>query len=351
MPIKVTHVMLSRGFGGGERLFVDLCLALAQHGVQVQAIHNCDFVRRSTFDNIPGLSAVPISMWGGWDPFARAQIVRAINAYRPDLIHSHFARGASVAGTAARRMDIPVAANLHNYAALKYYRNINMFVPSTEDQKRYLMNNGVASRNIRIIPHFSRMEPVNQRVLERLPAAVFVSYGRFVRKKGFDVLLHAVRQLADHSQDIRLMLGGDGPERANLEALARSLDLGTRVEFSGWIDDVAAFLARGSFFVLPSIDEPFGIAVLEAMASGRTIITTNSKGPLEVLDEDTAYFVEIGNADSLARGMRSALDDTPLSLSRARAALTRYADRYHAEVVIPQFLSLYEDLRAATSLK
>ncbi len=109
MPLKVTQIMLSCGFGGGEPLFVDLCLTLAQHGVQVQAIYNRDFVRRSMFDNIPGLSAVPISIWGGWDPFARAQVVRAIDIFHPDLIHSHFARGASVAGTAARRCTtIPV---------------------------------------------------------------------------------------------------------------------------------------------------------------------------------------------------------------------------------------------------
>ncbi len=351
MPLKVTQVMLSRGFGGGERLFVDLCLALTQQGVQVQAIHDRDFVKRSALDSIPGLSVVPVAMWGGWDPFARARIVRAIGAYRPDLIHSHFARGAWVAGAAARRLNIPVAANLHNYAALKYYRNINMFVPGTEDQKCYLMENGVASCSIHVIPHFSLMAPADEHVVEHLSAAVFVGYGRFVRKKGFDILLRAVRRLADHGLDVRLVLGGDGPERPNLEAMARSLDLGTRVEFSGWIDDVRAFLARGSFFVLPSIDEPFGIAVLEAMANGRTIIATNSKGPLEVLDENTAYLVEAGDADSLARGMRRALDDTQQSLSKARAALTRYKECYHADVVIPQFLSLYEDLRASASRK
>jgi len=346
MPLKITQIMLTRGFGGGERLFVDLCIALAHRGVEVQAIHHRAFVKRDLLNSVPGLSTVPVSILGGWDPFARAHIARAISGFRPDAIHSHLARGAAIAGAAARDLDIPVVANLHNYAKLKYYRDVVMFVPGTEDQKRYLVENGVNSGRIRVIPHFSLMASADPPAFDQRPPGVFVSYGRLVAKKGFDVLLRALHLLIHNGIEARLVLGGDGPERANLEKLARTLGLGARVEFTGWIDDVAALLARGETFVLPSLDEPFGIVMLEAMARGRTIIATRSRGPLEVLGDDAAFLVDIGDSDSLARAMRTALSDTALSLDKARTGLALYKERYHADAVIPQFVSLYENLRS-----
>ncbi len=123
-------------------MFVDLCLALAQHGVEVQAIHNSAFVKRGILEQVRGIRAVPVHVRAGWDPFARAQVRRAITGFSPDAIHSHLARGALFAGAAARRLRIPAAANLHNYVKLKYYRGIDVIVPGTDDQRRYLLRHG-----------------------------------------------------------------------------------------------------------------------------------------------------------------------------------------------------------------
>lgn len=81
-----------------------------------------------------------------------------------------------------------------------------------------------------------------------------------------------------------LIIGGDGPEMANLKFQSEDLRLGDRVKFIGWIKDVKSFLKRIDIFVLPSLDEPFGIAVLEERAMGKTIVSTKSQGPKEILN-------------------------------------------------------------------
>jgi len=341
MTLKITQLMVSKGFGGAERLFIDISLALAETGVKVQAICHKDFVKKSALHH-PNIDMCDVNVYGEWDLWSARKITHAIREFQPAVIHSHLARGAWFAGRAARTLDIPLAVNLHNYVKLKYYRDAAMFVPGTEDQKNYLMQHGIAAQRIQVIPHFSLLNPVNELRSGDNACPVFVSVGRMVKKKGFDVLLQAFKMTLDQGMKARLIIGGDGAERAALLALVQHLDLAAHVKFHGWVEDVAAFLDSGDVFVLPSLDEPFGIVVLEAMARGKTIISTRTQGPVEVLNERMAYFAEVGDAVSLAHAMALALGDAQLRLDKAAAALDGYRSHYSRQVVIPQFIDLYK---------
>lgn len=345
MTLKITQLMLSKGFGGAERLFVDLALALAERDVSVQAVCHGDFVKKAALRH-PNISLAPVNVRGTWDLLAARRVTRAIRDFTPAVIHSHLARGAHFAGRAARTLGIPLAVNLHNYVDLKYYRNASMFVPGTEDQKNYLVQHGITAQRIEVIPHFSLLSPVEGPRVGGNAPPVFISYGRMVKKKGFDVLLQAFRAVLDRGMQCRLTIGGDGPERSALLQLAEELNLGEAVNFSGWIDDVAAFLDGGDVFVLPSLDEPFGIVVLEAMARGKAIISTKTQGPVEVLDETTAYFAEIGDAASLAQAMMMAAQHADERANKAAAALACFRRHYAEDVVVPRFIDLYRRLAA-----
>lgn len=341
MTLKITQLMISKGFGGAERLFIDMSLALAETGVKVQAICHKDFVKKSALHH-PNIDICAVNVRGAWDILSARKITHAIRGFQPAVIHSHLARGAWFAGRAARALGIPLAVNLHNYVKLKYYRDAAMFVPGTEDQKNYLMQRGIAAQRIQVIPHFSLLNPVAQLRDGDNACPVFVSYGRMVKKKGFDVLLQAFKVVLDQGFQARLIIGGDGAERAALLALVEHLNLASHVQFHGWVEDVAAFLDSGDIFVLPSLDEPFGIVVLEAMARAKTIISTRTQGPVEVLNEHMAYFAEVGDATSLAHAMTVALGDEQLRLDKAAAALASYRSHYSRQAVIPQFIDLYQ---------
>ena len=283
-------------------------------------------------------------MFATWDLLARLKLKRLVAAFQPDVVHTHLARGAFIGGKAAKALGIPAVVNLHNYIDLKYYKNINVFIPATEDQKNYLLSHGVPAGQITRMPHFSLLPAQAAQPLSATRSLHFVALGRMVKKKGFDVLLHAFRAYLDEAKTGLLTIGGDGDELETLHLLAAELDLLPNVNFTGWVEDAAEFLAQGDVFVLPSLDEPFGIVVLEAMASGKPIISTRTQGPITILDDQSAYFVEIGDFATLTQAMLQIKAKPFQATQRALIATTLYQSTYSAAAVVPQVEAIYRHL-------
>ncbi len=336
--------MLSKGFGGAERFFVDLSLALARRGHDIQALVDRRFMGRDRLENTNNISIVPVSVLGTWDSLAIARLRRHVAAYRPDILQGHLARAAKFAGAAARRLSIPLVVKTHNYVDLKYYRHVDRFVTTTVDQRNYLIGQGVGPQHVQVIPNFSALEVLPVQMPREHEPLRFVSYGRGVRKKGFDLLLRAFRQFLNTGRDADLTLAGEGPELSALKALCTHLNMNDKVSFPGWVDDVRGLLEGKSVFVLPSYDEPFGIVILEAMAAGIPIVSTRSKGPSETLDTKTAYLCDIGDQDGLCQAMIEAGSDPVARHEMAFLAQQRYVDLYSESAVVPQYEAVYRDL-------
>lgn len=340
--MRITQLMLAKGFGGAERSFVDLCRALAENGHDVQAIFHPRFSEAQRLTACAAIQSTCVNVRGNWDFPAGWQIAAKIREFGPAIIQAHLARGAYFGGAAGRKLRIPVIVKTHNYVDLKYYRHVDYLVTTTADQRDYLLAHGVASERIEVIPNFSSLKPYARTVQPDYGSLRVLSFGRMVKKKGFDVLLRAFATFIDQGHTATLTLGGDGPERSALEHLATALGIESHVVFSGWVDDVGSALRNADVFVLPSLDEPFGIAVLEAMAHDLPIIATRTKGPLEILDAATGYLVPIGDAATLAEALVGIVAAPEDAVRRARAALDRFKSRYTREVVVPLYERLYQ---------
>ena len=336
--------MLSKGFGGAERYFVDLSRALAAGGHEVQAVCHARFVAQDRLTAQPGMRVDFVNARGMWDLWSVRVMERLVGDFAPDVIHAHLARGAWAGGKIARHIARPLIVKTHNYVNLKYYRGVDRFITTTRAQADYLRQSGVPEGRIERIANFSSIPPGEPATLARNDPVTYLSYGRHVTKKGFRVLLGAFARVRRQGLHAKLIIGGDGPRHKQLIALANRLQVADRVNFIGWVDDVSAFLELGDIFVLPSLDEPFGIAVLEAMARGRVIISTRTHGPVEVLDESTAFFAVTGDVSSLAGAMIDAAQNPSLSRRRATNALARYVSQYHRDAVLPRILQVYDSV-------
>lgn len=136
------------------------------------------------------------------------------------------------------------------------------------------------------------------------PRPYILAFGRFSYEKGFDMLLQAFAQVAVDQPDVDLILAGDGEEQRALLSQAGKIKLNGRVIFYGPAtkEEVVRLLNGCLFVVVPSRRETFGIAALEAMASGKATVATRVGGLPEFLDESSNCLVE-PSIEGLARGL------------------------------------------------
>jgi len=336
--------MLAKSFGGAERAFVDTALALASRGHEVQAICHVEFPKKHLLENVPNIQLETIKARGEWDFIRPRRIAVLVKAFGSEVVHTQLKRAAWHGGRAARLAGVPVVSKLHNYVELNRYKYVHTLIGTTEDQRQHALDKGWPSDRIQVIPNFSRVVPVEEVRGSTAQPFRFLSYGRYVKKKGFDLLLRAFRLLLDSGVDARLTIGGRGPELRALQQLAVELGVQDRVELGVWIDDVQATLDAADVFVLPSLDEPFGIVMLEAMARGLPIISTRTQGPSQVLSDESAWLVGIGSVEELYEAMKQTASESAVRNTRAAVALGLYRSNYYEESVVPKIEALYRQV-------
>ncbi|MFT7460543.1 MAG: glycosyltransferase involved in cell wall biosynthesis [Planctomycetota bacterium] len=343
--MKVSQVMLAKGFGGAERLFVDLCIYLSEAGLQVQAICITGSKSAQLLSRHPEVLLQTISVLGTWDPFAPFKIARLLKAHKTQVVQAHLARGAILSGKACNKLGLPLVVTTHNYIDIKYYKHVSVLLPPTKHLRAYYLSKGIDADKLKIINHFSPIEPEKIIVHNKRETIHILALGRLVHKKGFHVLLDAFAKIQlEGSTHCELHIGGTGPEQQALLTQIRALGLEDKVSLIGWVDDVASFLKEGDVFVLPSLDEPFGIVVLEAMAMGLPIVSMDSQGPKEILDEDSAWLFTTGDSTSLAATLQDACNNQDERKRKGDNALLRFKNKYSKQAVIPEFMALYHSL-------
>jgi glycosyltransferase involved in cell wall biosynthesis len=175
----------------------------------------------------------------------------------------------------------------------------------------------------------------------------FAFVGRLVTWKAFDVLLEAFAAARAAAPSITLDVFGDGPERANLQALAERLGIAAHVRFHGFMPqpDVAAALRSMHALVLPSLYECGGAVVLEAMAMGLPVIATRWGGPADYLDPSCGVLIELSDRPTLSEDLTRALVDLAGHPERRRAmgdaGRAKVVEQYDWERKVDRVLSIY----------
>jgi phosphatidylinositol alpha-mannosyltransferase len=291
-------------------------------------------------------------------PWSQGVVARELDAFRPDIVHVHEPLTPSTSMWATLAARAPVVATFHSGAERS--RLYDIAAPALRRVARRIAIRiavseaaaAVARRRIHgafeIVPNgadvgrFERAEPADLGSGTKL---LFV--GRLDPRKGFTVALAAFARLAQAHPDLRLIVAGDGPERAATERLAP--DVRKRVTMLGSIPnvDLPPYHAACDLYVGSAVGgESFGVVLVEAMAAGLPLVASRIAGYTEVVrDEVDGLLVPARDPVALAAALARVLDEPGLAQRLSRAGRAR-ARTFDWSVVAARLEGLYEGAAA-----
>ena len=365
--MKVLHVIDHMGLGGEQRVVQDLTM---MHGPDVDP---AAWSLRS--HELPGVSdrmaaaGVPYRSFGlsPRNPLAVVDLLRSLRHNRPDVLHLHLEYSTLIGVLAALSLPAPrpllVASvandpyrqgRFHQWAGRRLASSIDLHVTHSRGIRDSVLT-AYAGRPRRVeivslgidLRRFDRGLATADRVADyrRDAGRVVGAIGRLVPQKAMHVLVDATPALLQADPATRVLIVGDGPLRADLEARAARLGVAHAVRFAGYQEDVVSAYAAMDVFVLPSRDEGFGLVFLEAMAMGVPVVGTRVIGSEDAVDDGvTGLLVPYANAAALATAVRSILESPELAGRLREAAADRVRRVYSREQCAAQVEGLYREL-------
>jgi glycosyltransferase involved in cell wall biosynthesis len=364
--IRVLQIVTWLGVGGAERLVFTAATGLPRATFETAV---CCFSERGPFADAAERAGVPVWCLGTFPsvshPAALARLFRIIRSYAPDIVHTHLQAPNLYGRLAALAARVPVVIasehNVYTSKARRYVlverwlaRHTSALVAVSDRVRRFLasqlgiepsaievVENGIAHE----IPDPDRVAALRTRLALPPSRHVIVTVASLTAKKGHTHLLEAQQQLRSRGVDCTIVLAGDGPERASLEARALSLGVADRVVFLGVQPHVADVLAVGDIFVLPSLVEGLPLAMLEAMAAGKAVVATAVGGvPDVIVDRVNGLLVEPRSATAIVDAVQLLVADAALRERLGPCARTTVAERFTDGRHLAALAALYRRL-------
>jgi glycosyltransferase involved in cell wall biosynthesis len=365
--VRITSVITRSDVVGGASLHVaDVAAGLLDRGHEVHVVVGgtgpfVDVLRERgvPLRTLPSLVRRP-------DPVADARAVRALRAelrrWRPDIVTAHTSKAGAVARLAAWSLGLPATYTPHDFAFGPAYPGLQGTVYSTvervlarvprtvvidvseEERQRALARRvGRPDRHVVIRNGIADVDTALQ-----CGAAVdgplrLLVVARHEPPKDHATLVRALARITALPWTCRLVGSGDGIEATRADVVAHGL--AERVEVVGPSSDVAGEMARASVLVLPSRSESFPLCVLEAMRAGLPVVASDVGGVGEaVVDGSTGLLVPPGDADALARALRTLVVDPALRSELGARARRSYVTRFGLDAMLDALEATYAGL-------
>lgn len=296
-------------------------------------------------------------------PRVLIQLTMAFRRFRPALLQTFLFHGNLIGRLAGRLARVPRivsgirVADRHNH----WHGHLDRFTNALVDHnvcvsdgvaEFAISHSGLNAQKISVIPNgvdfnrFAAAEPANLQQFG-IPngATTLITVGRLEEQKGIDILLRAASVVLTNSPSTHFLIVGDGPDRQDLQSLAKRLGIANSVHFVGARDDVPGLLAASTVFVLPSRWEGMPNALLEAMSAGLPVIATAAEGSRDLVHTGrTGMLVTPGLWDELAKVIQQTLGQMPAAKKMAISAQSLVNECYTTEIVSTAYGNLYRRL-------
>ena len=352
MPLEVLHVLGSAALEatGIARLVATLAAGLDPRAYRLHvSFLGADGPLRGDLAR-SGMSVRALDWQGGArDPAGARRFWRHIRSQRFAIIHQH-AGGRAVRWVARAASDASLIVHVHG-TVLEPTGTRMRPITTREADAVIATSRAVADRfphpRVRVVhPGVppSDVSPVAASLEPSVPIVVGTA-GRLVRLKGHVDLLRAAAMLERTQPAVRVEIAGDGPERLALEDAARQLGLEQRVTFLGWTRDLRPVMARWHVLAQPSLEEGFGMAVLEGMAEGLPVVATQVGGLPELVDDGTTgLLVPPGDPPALAKALQWLMEYPDRRSAMGAAGRERARAHFSAARMVGNVAEIYGEL-------
>lgn len=366
-------------FGGSGVVATELGKALAQNGHQVHFITyqqppRLDFFNENVFYHEVNIPSYPLFQFPPYETALASAMVNVVMNENVDLLHVHYAIPHASAAYMAKMIlraqgrHVPVVTTLHGTDITLVgkdasYEPVVTFsinesdgvTAVSENLRQDTYNHFAITREVEVIPNFIDLNRFRRQNKDHFKTAIcpngeklIVHTSNFRRVKRIDdavmVFYHLRQQIP-----VKLLLAGDGPERTRIQQLCRELGISDDVRFLGKLDAVEEILSVADLFLMPSENESFGLAALEALACEVPLITSNAGGLPELnIPGVTGFLSPVGDVADMVKNALYVLDDANLPRFKENA-LARAKD-FELSKILPMYERHYERVLAVATV-
>ena len=364
---RTTHIVSGDAWGGLEAMVLDLLCSEVYRTSTDATLIVLNEGRFASRARAQGLRVVLVPEAA--TPFLSLarEVGRVISDLRPEILHTHRYKemllGAMLSGRTGPRHVVTIHGYEPPTRRLARWRTLltnsfcigaalvrgGRFVVVADHLRRSFMipasrcltvNNGIRLPEPEVSgPGRSPRDPAKGMVIGWV--------GRMVPVKGLSTLLRAVAEMTWTPRPT-LLLAGDGPERAALEGLARSLGISERVCFLGFVENAWALYSRMDLFALPSHQEGIPMVLLEAMGTGLPVVASSVGGiPYVIKDGSIGVLMDSRSPSAWAKALTALLKDPSRRQAMGDCARRHIRANFSVEQVAARYLSVYERVKSA----
>jgi len=363
--MKILHINTERTWRGGEQQTLNLLAGLKARRVDSDLVCQPDSPMQERAEGA-GVNVIPIGMHGEIDLAAALRIRKLIKQFNYDIIHCHTSHahslaflasvGSGVARLVTRRVDFSIFR--HSFlklSGIKYRFMADYYIAISHKIKEVLVSDGLAGNRI-FVAH-SGIDP--QRfmtadggrlrdefnIAENQP--VIINVAHLAGHKGQTYLVQAIPQVLAKIPDARFFIVGKGELMEELKAAAAGLGLKDKLVFTGFRDDVADFYQIADLYVMSSVQEGLGTAVLDALALAKPVVATNCGGLPEIIrDGRTGRLVAPADPAALANGILDMLSRAEAAQSMARQGQAMVQKSFSIDAMVENNINIYHKVAA-----
>jgi N-acetyl-alpha-D-glucosaminyl L-malate synthase BshA len=360
-------------YGGSGIVATELGMSLANKGYEVHFISSnlparLDITNPNIFFHKVNVQTYPLFQYQPYDIALSSMIYRVVNLYKLDLLHAHYAIPYAYAAFTAKQMlkeegkDIPLVTTLHgtditlvgqhpSYKhAVEFSINKSDTITSvSESLKKDTLQIFNIKKEIKVITNFidnTEFDDFNEcsrRQFATDDEKILIHVSNLRPVKRIEDVLEIFKDVEKHVKS-KLIIIGEGPDMEKVNGfLEENPNLINKIRLLGKVNDLYRILQLSDVFLLPSEQESFGLAALEAMAAHTPVISSNAGGIPEVnIQGETGYLAEIGNVKAMSNYAIKLLSNDEL-LQEMKNNAKKQAIKFDLKNILPLYEQMYDE--------